>query len=989
MKKLLLFFSIIFLCCTINAQTRGPLYRDVDIVLMDRWVDSVLNTMTMDEKIGQLFMPVAQPDATWKTRVSQYINQQKIGGLLFTKGTMKSQAEMTNYVQQITKTPLLIALDGEWGLSMRLRDAPVFPRNMVLGAIQDEDILKQYGKETARQCKEMGIHVNFAPSLDVHSNPKNPVIGDRAYGENPQQVAKLGIAYAMGLEENGILSVAKHFPGHGDTSEDSHKTLPTIAHNRTRLEEIELTPFRKYIQAGLSGIMLGHLNVPTLHTNGLPASLSPQVGIQLLRDEMGFKGITFTDGMAMQGVANQSDVSVKALLAGNDIILGSVNVSKEFESVKAAVAKGTITKAMLDEKVKRILSYKYLLNVHRFKPINTRALYQRIHTPQTKWLQRKIYEKATVLLKNEQNLIPIKKLDKTKIASVVIGASSKTTFQLWLNKYSDVHSFQVSSPSALATIKNELKSFDLIIFSIHSNNMSDAYALQEEMKNIPSALLFFTKPQRLNRFQNSINAAQSVILCHDNTEDAQISAAQALFGGIAITGKIPVSVNSFKEGAGIETTKTRLSYSLPEEVGIASQKLQGIENIALSGIRQHAYPGCQILIAKNGVVIYDKAFGSFDYGAKSEEVTDETVYDIASMTKASATVPAIMKLYDEKKIRLRDVLSKHVPQTRGSNKANINIRSLLFHESRIPSFIPYYTSAIDSDSYSGKLLSARWTKQHSTRYAGMWARTDYKFIPGYVSTKASASHPHAMAKDMYVGKRLHDKLLKDIIDTDLLKNRHYRYSCLNFMLLKEAIENIAKTDLDSYVKQHFFNKLGATSTTFQPLRYLPIDRIPATENDGFFRKQHIRGYVHDEGAAIFGGISGNAGLFSTANDLAKLYQMWLNQGEYGGERYLKKETVRLFTTSKSNISRRGLGFDKPDPRNSKRSPTSPNTPIATYGHTGYTGTCFWIDPTNQLIYIFLSNRVNPSRSPNRLSSMKIRERVQDEIYRAINSEQAQ
>ncbi len=985
MKKLLFSLFFISFYYASSAQQQSPLFQNVDIAQMSKWVDSVFNTLTLDEKIGQLFMPVAQPDETWKTRVSQYINQQKIGGILFTKGTLKSQAEITNYAQQISKTPLLIALDGEWGLSMRLRDAPVFPRNMVLGAIQDENILKQYGNEIARQCKEMGIHINFAPSLDVHSNPLNPVIGDRSFGESPTHVANLGIAYSMGMEENGVLSVAKHFPGHGDTSEDSHKTLPTINHNRSRLEETELLPFKEYIHAGLSGIMLGHLNVPALNTNGLPASLSPEIGTQLLREEMGFKGIVFTDGMAMQGVANQSDVSVKALLAGNDIILGSVHLQKEVESVKAAVEKGSISQTLIDEKVKRILTYKYLLNTHKFTPINTRTIYQRVHSSKAKWLQQKIYDKATVLLKNDQNIVPIKKLDKTKIASVAIGASSKTTFQDWLQKYTNIKSYQIPSVTALENIKNELKAFDLILFSIHSNKLSDAYSLQEEINKRASALIFFTKPQRLNQFQGSITAAKSILLCHDNTENAQKSAAQALFGGIEINGKIPVSVKNFKEGEGIETKKTRLSYSLPEEVGISSHMFQGIESIALSGIRQHAYPGCQILIAKNGIVIYDRAFGTFDYGAKSEKVTTQTVYDIASMTKASATVPAIMKLYDEKKIQLHDVLGKHVPQTRGSNKANITIRSLLFHESRIPSFIPYYTSAIDKDSYSGKLLSSQWTKQHSVRYAGMWARTDYKFIPGYISTKESISHPYAIAKEMFVGKQLHDKLLKDIIDTDLLKNRRYRYSCLNFMLLKEAIENITKTNMDSYLKQIFFNKLGAGTTTFQPLKHLSLDRIPATENDLFFRKQHIRGYVHDEGAAIFGGISGNAGLFSNANDLAKLYQMWLNQGEYGGERYLKKETVRLFTTSKSNISRRGLGFDKPDPQNSKSSPTSPNTPITTYGHTGYTGTCFWIDPSNQLIYIFLSNRVNPSRSPNRLSSMKIRERIQDDIYRAIQT----
>lgn len=983
MKNKLLLLFIPFICpAFLSAQVTTSLYDQADKQAMTQWVDSVYAKMTLDEKVGQLFMPIVEPNSEWKTRISGYIRNQKVGGLLFSKGTLAQQAGITNYAQQVADIPLLISLDGEWGLSMRLTDAPKYPRNAVIGAIQDEKIIKLYGQEIARQCREMGIHINFSPSLDVHSNPENPVIGTRSYGENPVNVAKNGIAYAKGLEENGVMSVAKHFPGHGDTSEDSHKTLPTIAHNRERLEQIELFPFREYVNAGLSGMMTGHLNVPALQTNGMPASLSPEASTNLLKKEMGFTGLIFTDGMAMKGVSDQPEASVKALLAGNDIVLGVVNQGKEFASVKRAVEEGTIPTSLLEEKVRKILSYKYILGANKFTPINTSTIHNRVNAPSAEWVQRKIYDGALTLLKNEEKLIPIKRLDSIKIAAVSIGAPVNNTFHKYLKKYAPLSTFSAQSTAALAELR-KLKEYDLVIISIHANNISDATVLQQLTKDQKAIVAFFTSPYRLDNFQASVNNATAVVMAYDPTDFAQISAAQAVFGGIAINGKLPVSTTVIKEGTGFNTEKTRLAYSMPEEVGLVSKRFDEIESIAQEGIRQRAYPGCQILVAKDGVVIYEREFGKFDYGT-SPEVTDETVYDLASVTKASATLPSIMKLYDEKKIRLQDPLSKFVSETKGTDKANLTIRSLLLHETGIVAFIPYYTAAIDEDSYSGALFGKQSALYH-VRYAGAWGRTDYKFLPDLISTRESEEFYLPVAKGLFASDKMHDKLLKEIIDTPLKRKGSYRYSCLNFMLLKEAVESVSGTDLDTYVKQNFYQRLGASTTTFQPLKQLSIEIISSTEEDPFFRKQHIQGYVHDEGAALFGGISGNAGLFSNANDLAKLYQMWLNGGEYGGERYLSEETVRLFTTTKSSVSRRGLGFDKPDPTNSRYSPTSPGTPIEVYGHTGFTGTSFWVDPTNNMIYIFLSNRVNPSRTPNRFSTLSIRERIQEELYHALKA----
>lgn len=963
------------------AQVTPTLYNQVDKTSMDRWVDSVYATLSIDQKVGQLFMPIVEPKDSWKNRIATHVKQQNVGGLLFSKGTLAQQAEITNYAQGLAEIPLLITVDGEWGLSMRLSDAPVFPRNLIIGAIQDPQIVQQYGREIARQCRAMGIHVNFSPTIDVHSNPNNPVIGTRSYGENPSRAAAQGIAYARGLEENGVMAVAKHFPGHGDTSEDSHLTLPTIQHSRARLDSVELHPFKEYIQAGLSGMMIGHLNVPALQTNGLPASLSPNVGVKLLKEQLGFNGLTFSDGMAMKGVSSHPDASVRALLSGNDIILGSINQQKEIDLVKQAVEKGTIPASLLEEKVRNILAYKYILKAHEFEPINTGTIHATIHSPSAEWTQRKIYDGAITLLKNDGKLIPLKELDQQQIASVAIGAPASNPFQRQLKKYGNVTTFQLESTAAIARLES-LKNFDRVILSIHSSRVVDAVAIQQLAQETEVILVLFTTPYRLDNFRSAISAASAIIVGYDATEFAQSSVAQGIFGGISMGGRLPVAAGPYKEGAGMDTPKTRLSYSLPEEVGLSSSLFEEIEHIALEGIRQRAFPGCQILVAKDGVIIYEKEFGQLDYG-KYGDVSHETVYDLASVTKASATLPAIMKLYDERKLAMQDQLGKFVPQARGSDKANITLRSLLLHESGIVSFIPYYVTAIDENSYSGPLFGSRSQTYHA-RYAGAWGRTDYRFKPLYISSKPSDRFHLPVAKNLYASNEMHEALLKEVIDTPLRRRGRYTYSCLNFMLLKEVAENITGTDLDSYLKKEFYDKLGASTTTFLPLENgIPIELIPPTEDDPFFRKQHLRGYVHDEGAALFGGISGNAGLFSNANDLAKLYQMWLNGGEYGGERYLSQETVRLFTTTKSNISRRGLGFDKPDPRNTRSNPTSPGAPIEVYGHTGFTGTSFWVDPTNNMIYIFLSNRVTPARTPNRFSTLMIRERIQEELYKAL------
>ncbi|MDR1090481.1 MAG: serine hydrolase [Prevotella sp.] len=983
--------TILFLLfCSFGINIVGEkivpsLYKTTNQTQMIQWVDSVYNRMTADERIGQLFMPVIAGDNTNANKkiIQSFISSQYVGGFLFSEGTPQNQAELTNMAQQSSKVPLMISLDGEWGLSMRLSNTTQFPRNMMLGAIQNDSLLYYYGLEIARQCKLMGIHVNFAPSLDVNSNPANPVIGARSFGEDPELAARLGIMYAKGLEAGGVMAVAKHFPGHGDTSADSHKTLPAIAHDRARLDEIELKPFKKYIKSGLSGVMVGHLYIPVLDVKKQPSSLSEAIVTDLLQEELGFSGLIFTDGLQMKGVSGEDNYCVRALQSGNDILLGPVSVAKEFNAVKKAVADGIITEAQIEAKCKKVLAYKYILGVNKFSPISTDSLVQKLNTPHAEWVNRQLNKNAVTLLKNDSKVIPLKELDKRKIAAVSVGESSGNAFHTTLLKYAGITCFNVSGSDGLLNLKKTLEPYNTIIISIHGNRINADAAIQNVCRGKETILSFFMNPYRMSYYAAAIGNADGVMLVYENTPLAQDYAAQAVFGGNSISGKVPVTVKGvFKEGEGIETKKVRLGYSVPEEVGIESSRLDGIGSIVREGIKDKAFPGCQILIAKDGDVIYSKSFGSYTYDGK-QAVANDNIYDLASMTKASATLPAVMKLYDDSKLKLSTPLSTYVEPLKGTDKAHITVRDALFHESRLPSFIPYYLMAIDQTSYEGRLFNSTRTALYSNEFdTGTWTRSDYKYKPDIISATPKAGFL-PLADNMYVNKTYNDTIIAAIANSKLTKRKRYLYSCLNFMLLKEVVEKVAKENLDTFLQENYFSKLGAVTTTYNPLAGFDKNRIVPTEYDGFLRKQLIQGYVHDEGAAFMGGVSGNAGLFSNANDLAKLYQMWLNKGTYGGEKYLSEKTCLLFTGIRSSISRRGLGFDKPEMRTNKPSPAGLSTPAGTYGHTGFTGTCFWIDPDNNLIYIFLSNRVYEKRTHKQLMSAGIRQRIQEEIYKAM------
>ena len=984
MKKTFIMLLMSALSLSMWAGNPALIYQR-SMAKNQQWVDSVYNTLSDRERAAQLFIPMVDPrsGATSKATISKWVKTEKMGGLLFSKGSMEEYATMTNYAQSIADVPVLMSFDGEWGLSMRIKDTPRFPYNMGLGAISDEKLLYEYGREMARECRLLGIQVNFAPVLDVNSNPSNPVIGYRSFGEDPARVSRLGIAYSRGLEEGGVMSVSKHFPGHGDTSVDSHKALPTVSHDRTTLNMVDLLPFNQYIDARLSGVMVGHLSVPALDKTGTPASLSKVITTDLLRDKMGFEGLIFTDALAMKGANSSINNCVAALMAGADVLLGSSSPSKDLDAVMAALKSGKITSKMIETRCKKVLAYKYALGLTVEKPINISGLESRINSSTAEAVNRKLSAALMTVVRNDSKLLPIRGLAERSIAVVNLGASSNEIFSQFCRKYANVKVYSTSgglSASTLSAIKNH----DVVIVGVFNDKAAQKQAFAQ-LKSIPNMVpVFFMNPYEMAEFGASLNGLKTLVLAYDDTRYIREYAAQAIFGGIEVSGRLPVNLKGIAPlGTGVKLKKSRLGYTTPEAIGLNPNLEARVDDLVNQGLKTKAFPGCQVLVAKDGNVIINKSYGTLDFEEK-KEVTDETLYDLASVSKATGTLSGVMRAYDEGLFELDAPVSEYIEPLQGGDKSRITVRQLLYHESGMPAAVNMFNMMMDTATYDGKLIQNAQSPTYSIKIEnGAYGHKDAKLRRDITSPEATDGFTLAAADGIYVGQATMDTIMSRIYNIKLRDSKKYNYSCLNFCLLMNMEEWLTGRPHNEWVDETIFAPLGAFHTGYRPLDRWSKSDIAPTEKDNFLRRQLVWGYVHDETANFSGGVQGNAGLFSNANDLAKLCQMWLNGGEYGEERILSEETVKLFTTSKSSTCRRGLGFDKPDKTNEKNSPTCREASAATYGHTGFTGTCFWVDPQSQLIYIFLSNRVHPTRNNSAFSKLSIRPRIFSEVYKAM------
>lgn len=969
----------------LTAQPIGVLNQITDTVACRKWVDEQLQSMTLKQKIGQLFIHTVAPVITQKNKenIATAIKEYGIGGLLFSGGDVQKQVQLTNLAQRQSKIPLLITFDGEWGLAMRLKGTPSFPKNRVLGCIEQDSLLYTYGREVARQLHEIGVHVNFAPVADVDNNPDNPIINVRSFGSDPENVSRKVIAYMQGLQDGGIVAVCKHFPGHGDTDVDSHKFLPYLGFSRERLDSVELYPFRKAVDAGINGVMVGHLEVPELGVE--PASVSPDIVKKTLKGELGFRGLVFTDALEMKGIAGHEDVCAKALIAGNDLLLAPRNLKKSMAGVLEAVKKGKLTEEEITEHCRKVLTYKYALGLNRTPEIVSEGLENRLSTPETTRLIEELQQAAITVAKDDNEWLP---LDLSLSGNVLLSVSKtlSETYPLYkdLREKMSLSWVRVSQDS-LKVIEERLRPAQRVIVAVHTSDV-DAYDawLQKLAADKPLVLICFEPQKVLEKLPQTVNKASAVILAHDSTDKLQRYVARVLLGKELVNGKLSIPLSeTLLAGAGVVVDPNASRSYQPEDFGMDASILAQIDSIAWEGIRNGAYPGCHVLIQKGGYPVYNKCFGTHTYEEETP-VRENDLYDLASLSKTTGTLLAVMKLYDEGKFGLTDKVSKFIPELRKTNKENLTVQELLFHESGLPAYLPFYMEAIDLKSCKGGLFRKKRDANHQVQVDdNLYACTSFAYKPEYVSDTYSDEYPLQVADGIYLKKEFRKVVLDEIVKAPL-KGHSYRYSCLNFMLLKEMVEAVSGTSMDVYLDSVFYRPMGLTHITYNPLRKFEKSQIVPTVKEDFLRKGPLQGYVHDEAAAFMGGVSGNAGLFAAARDVAQVYQMLLDKGVLGDRRYLTRATCELFLTVKAKNSRRGLGFDKPDMEREASNPCAEEAPASVIGHTGFTGTCAWVDPDNELIFVFLSNRIYPHPFDRKaLMQLNIRPRIQQVMYHSL------
>ncbi len=959
--------SLLLLTIVVHAQSEQQ---------AQAWVDSVYNSLNQDERLGQLFMIRAHSDKGPEhiAQVEALIRDYHVGSLCFFQGTPEKQAELSNRYQELSKVPLMIAIDAEWGLGMRMKQTTIsFPRQLMLGAIQNNELLYTMGQEIARELRATGVQVNFAPVADVNNNAANPVINTRSFGEDRYNVAVKSYMYMKGMQDEGVLACAKHFPGHGDTDVDSHLDLPVISHDRHRLDSIELYPFRVLAQHDVGSMMVAHLNVPALDSRkDRPTTLSRNTVTGLLRDDLQFKGLIFTDALEMKGVTKHfasGEVEAEALLAGNDVLVLPEDMGAAIREIKNYLSTGKLDARQVEASVKRVLRAKYQLGLNHYQAVPLEKVREKINTKEALALKQKLIENALTLVRNQDNLLPFGNLDASVMASLSIGTKSKTDFQKRLDSYITIPQLQTEkniSADRKKYLFNQFKGKEMVIVSLHNMDyradrnfglsQSTLDFLNELNQQTKVILVVFGNPYSLKYFDDF----KWVLEAYQEEEMIESAAAQALFGAFALSGRLPVTASAKAQyNMGISTRKNyRMGYSIPERMGLNSDTLQQLANIAQEAIDAKATPGCVVLVAKGGRIVYEKAFGHQTY-AKKNPVQTTDVYDLASITKIGATTLSIMKLQEQGLIDINKTLGEYLPELKGTNKDSMVIKDLMAHRAGLESWIPFYKKTVSGSRRNPRPSTA------------------------YYRTEASSKYSVPVTNHLYMNQAYIDKMWEQIIQSELRESREYKYSDLGFYLLARLIEKVSGLPIDQYAATQYYEPLGLRTATYNPWQELNIKHIAPTEEDRYWRRQRVQGYVHDMGAAMLGGVSGHAGLFSDASDLAVLMQLLLWDGQYGGEQYLKPSTIHDFTKRYEGDTRRGIGFDMLELNPNRPKNLSQEASPRTFGHLGFTGTCVWVDPEHDLVFVFLSNRTYPSMRNYKLNSLKIRPRMQSVVYRAL------
>ncbi len=934
-----------------------PIYRTRESIA---WADSVLQTLPLDRQIAQLLMPpvYAKPDrANWE-EAEGWVRDYGVGGFICMQGGPELQRERIARLRANTDIPLWFSSDAEWGLGMRLDSTRSWPRALTLGATRDTALIRRWGKAVAASLRATGVHINFAPVVDVNSNPANPVIGNRSFGESVEWAGKLGVAYAQGLQDGGVLATAKHFPGHGDTDSDSHYTLPTVAHDALRLDSVELAPFRDLAAAGVGAMMVAHLNIPAFEAQqGIPSTLSGAIVDSLLRGIIGFRGLAFTDALTMKGFADFAATETPhadALIAGNDVLVFPGKPAEAIAEVQAAIAGGRLDSAAIAEKCRRVLEAKFWLRTA--EPVPARGT--PFAFPGEETLHRELLAASLTVLRNTDTTLPLGPAT-ARVFSVQAGTgAAPEAFDAPLKKMLGAKPAvrSVASPAALPA---ETGAGDFVLFHLRGTNSKpgQGFGVSDETiggvlnaaraarkRGARVGLIVYGSPYLLGRCGGT-DAWDVLLVAYQDDERTQAVVAEAVAGAGRAGGRLPVSAGPFRAGDGIP-------FEGGERLGWLAEPWNGesqVASIVNAAIAAGAMPGCRVVVAHKGRIVLDGAYGTLD---GKVPVTEETVYDLASITKIASTTLALMKLEEQGALHRSNRLEALLPELAGSELGTRTLQDLLAHQSGLPPFLPFAAEA--------------------------------EQVPGAFSPVRDAAHPRQVAEGIYAAATWQDTVVKRIVQTPLAPIGTLKYSDLGYYLMQRIVEQREQTSLDAAVEAAVYAPMGLPTMGYRPLERLSVSRIAPTEHEQTFRKQVLRGHVHDPGAALIGGVAGHAGLFSDALDLARLMAMLCNGGRYASTQVFDPKTVAAWTAPVREFpaNRKASGFDRPAAPGVE-GPTCPQVSPRTFGHQGFTGTCAWADPEHEVVFVFLSNRVFPDASNRKLAELNVRTEVQRVVYETL------
>ena len=907
----------------------------------DSWVEQTLSRLTLREKIGQLITVsysgnFINRDSNAYRRLVEEIGELKVGGYILYGGTVAETAKLTNAMQAMSDVPLLIASDLERGLGNQLSDAVHFPFNMTFGAAGSEELAYEHGRITAVEARAAGIHQVYGPVVDVNNNPDNPIINVRAYGGTPELVTRIANAFIRGAQDHGLIATAKHFPGHGDTGTDTHSRLAVIEVDEDRLNAVELAPFKAAVETGVRSVMTAHISVPAVDPAGVPATMSDSILEGILREKFGFDGIIVTDAMGMGGIVNDYSIvdgSIEAIRAGSDILLAPLDPKMAIEGIAAAVGRGDLSKERIDESVRRILEAKQWLGLPENRFVDTDELNQTVGLPENHRVAREVAERSITLLRNENGIVPLDDSgDKQTLimtATSDFSSSLGTTFRRTLSSLLPNSETAFIDPRTndleMEEILEQARAADRIVCGtfVQIRARKDFIALAPEQEAYFQQILDLGKPVVVAAFGNPYVIRQfpdvDAYLCTFNyLSSSEVPAARALAGLAPVTGTLPIAIPGFFEpGSGIiipneaiaddEDDFPVLTGGDPYDAGFTRDFSERLTAVLQGGVDRQVAPAIVCAVGRRGRIVFQEAFGSMTYDPGAEPVTLESMFDLASLTKVTATTTLAMIYYDRGLLDLDAPVSKYLPELKEGGR--FTVRHCLAHSTGFPAFLRFY------DQYSGR-----------------------------------------------------EEIQRQIFKTGLIYEPGTKtvYSDIGMMTLATVLERISGKQLDEMAETEVFGPLGMSSTMYNPGIDL-LDRTVPTEECAW-RGELVRGAVHDENAFAYGGVSGHAGLFSTVGDLSVFARMILNGGGYGDTRLISRSTIDLFTRHANVVpgSSRGLGWGMFTTGTSGGRYLSDRA----IGHTGFTGTSIWIDPEKDLFVVLLTNRVHPTRDNQKINSFR-------------------